>query len=110
MYKPKPKKPTLKDLEKAAERLHNWNMTFLSISGALAYYYYRMGRYSFIVYPGTERYEMLMELQTVLAVISVFMALYIASRVYEITSIAKKVGKDPVEFWWRQLKARLKLF
>jgi len=103
-------KPTIKELEKAAERLHNWNLTFLSLFGALAYYYYRMGRYSFIVWPGTERYEMLMQLQTVLAVISVFMALYIALRVYEIVSTAKKAGEDPVEFWLRQLKARLKLF
>ena len=102
MYRPK--------FKKAAERLHNWNMTFLSIFGALAYYYYRTGRYSFIVLPGTERYEMLMQMQTILNVVLLLLGVYIVVRVGEVTIIAKREGKDPWEVWWRQFKARLKLF
>lgn len=104
------KKPTLKDLEKAAERLHEWNLTFLSIFGALAYYYYITGRYDFIVLPGTERYEMFMQLQTVLIAVLLLLVVYSVVRIGEIVIIAKKRGEDLWEVWLRQIKARLKWF
>ena len=103
-----PHKPTIKDLEKAAEKLHNWNLTFLSFFGALAYYYYIVGRYSFVVQPGTKRYILVEQLNSVVLLVSLLIGLYITVRVIELNELAKKTGENPVKLWWKLLKSRVK--
>ena len=104
------KKPTLENLEKAADRLHEWNLTFLTIFGALAYYYYRIGRYDFVAFPGTERWEFFKTMHIISTLLFFLVVLYVCVRTYEFWKIAEKEGLEPTKVWWNQLKARLKWF